>query len=213
MKRLGEKLTYANVVSTLCLVLILGGGAAYAATQLKKNSVGTKQLKNGAVTLKKLSKSTQEALKGQTGPAGPAGSSGTGPAFGVSRDERINVTSTDIEDPTPLVTLTGLPAGSYAITAKTQLNSSSTQDLAKCRLLAPASGAGQDVDEGFAFMGVEPPGFTSSMSIPLQMLHTFPGDGGAVRLACSHEKNALEASNSRIQAIRVTSASNAAASG
>ena len=33
------RLSYANVVSTLCLFLLLGGGA-YAATKLAKNSVG-----------------------------------------------------------------------------------------------------------------------------------------------------------------------------
>ena len=44
-----SRLTYANVVSTLCLFLLLGG-AAWAATSLPKNSVGTPQLKNGAVT-------------------------------------------------------------------------------------------------------------------------------------------------------------------
>jgi hypothetical protein len=32
MRRLSGQLTYANVVSTLCLVLLLGGGAAYAAS-------------------------------------------------------------------------------------------------------------------------------------------------------------------------------------
>ena len=31
MRTLGSHMTYANVISTLCLVLILGGGAAYAA--------------------------------------------------------------------------------------------------------------------------------------------------------------------------------------
>jgi hypothetical protein len=50
LKRIRSQLTYANVVSTLCLFLLLGGGAAYAASQLGKNSVGTKQLKNNAVT-------------------------------------------------------------------------------------------------------------------------------------------------------------------
>jgi hypothetical protein len=54
MRRLGGKLTYANVVSTLCLFLLLGGSAAFAATQLPKNSVGSKQLKNNAVTTGKL---------------------------------------------------------------------------------------------------------------------------------------------------------------
>jgi hypothetical protein len=48
------KLTYANVISTICLFLLLGGGAAYAASHLGKNSVGTKQLKNNAVTTAKL---------------------------------------------------------------------------------------------------------------------------------------------------------------
>jgi hypothetical protein len=44
------RLTYANVLSTICLFLLLGGGAWAAKTQLAKNSVGTRQLKNGAVT-------------------------------------------------------------------------------------------------------------------------------------------------------------------
>jgi hypothetical protein len=47
------KLSYANVVSTICLFLVLGGGA-YAATKLPKNSVGAKQLKKRAVTTQKL---------------------------------------------------------------------------------------------------------------------------------------------------------------
>lgn len=75
MKSLRSKLTYANVLSTMCLFLVLGGGA-YAATQLPKNSVGAKQLKNGSITLAKLSAATKNALKGATGPAGPAGPAG-----------------------------------------------------------------------------------------------------------------------------------------
>jgi len=58
MRRLKGKLTYANVISTLCLFLLLGGGAAFAASKLGKNSVGTKQIKNGAVTGIKIKKRT-----------------------------------------------------------------------------------------------------------------------------------------------------------
>jgi len=47
------KPTYANVVATLALATALGGGA-YAAVSLPKNSVGSKQLKNGAVISSKL---------------------------------------------------------------------------------------------------------------------------------------------------------------
>ncbi|MGE5408003.1 MAG: hypothetical protein ACM3NV_05270 [Syntrophothermus sp.] len=54
MKSLSGKLTYANLVSTAALFLVLSGGVALAATQLAKNSVGSKQLKANAVTTAKI---------------------------------------------------------------------------------------------------------------------------------------------------------------
>jgi hypothetical protein len=48
-----KHLTYANVVSSLCLFMLLGG-VAYAGTHLAKSSVGTNQLKAEAVTKGKL---------------------------------------------------------------------------------------------------------------------------------------------------------------
>jgi hypothetical protein len=48
-----ERFTYANVVATLALFLALGG-ASYAAMTLAPNSVGTSQLRSGAVTGSKL---------------------------------------------------------------------------------------------------------------------------------------------------------------
>jgi hypothetical protein len=54
MKQIRGKLTYANVVATLALFIAIGGASAFAATQLKKNSVGTKQIKNSAVTAAKI---------------------------------------------------------------------------------------------------------------------------------------------------------------
>jgi hypothetical protein len=56
MKRLSRKLTYANVISTICLFLLLGGGAAFAASKvhLGKNAVGANQLKKNAVTNAKI---------------------------------------------------------------------------------------------------------------------------------------------------------------
>lgn len=53
--RLRPKLSYANVIATIALFIALGG-AATAATQLPRNSVGTKQIRNGAVNTKKLRK-------------------------------------------------------------------------------------------------------------------------------------------------------------
>jgi hypothetical protein len=63
MKKLRRRLTYANVVSTLCLFLVLGGGAAFAAAQLPKNSVGPKQLKKNAVGGAKIKNGAVNASK------------------------------------------------------------------------------------------------------------------------------------------------------
>ena len=72
---LRSKLTFANVMVVLLTFIVLGGGA-YAASQLPKNSVGTRQLKKGAVTKAKIKKSTLRELQGAQGPAGPAGAAG-----------------------------------------------------------------------------------------------------------------------------------------
>jgi hypothetical protein len=53
MSALRERLTYANVISTLALFLVLTGGAAYAA-HVGRRSVGTPQLKSNAVTTAKI---------------------------------------------------------------------------------------------------------------------------------------------------------------
>ena len=68
-------------VGLLALFVALGG-TSYAAVKLPRNSVGTAQIKNHAVTTSKLSTSTVKALKGAkgdpgaTGPAGAAGVKG-----------------------------------------------------------------------------------------------------------------------------------------
>lgn len=54
MKRVASKLTYANVMVTILAFVVLAGGTAFAATQLGKNSVGSKQLKKNAVTAAKI---------------------------------------------------------------------------------------------------------------------------------------------------------------
>jgi hypothetical protein len=63
VKQVRKRLTYANVVSSLCLFLLLGGGAAFAACQLCKNTVGTTQLKKNAVTAPKLKNNAVTAAK------------------------------------------------------------------------------------------------------------------------------------------------------
>jgi hypothetical protein len=87
-QRLRSHLTYANVMATVAVFLALGGGAY--AVSLKKNSVGSKQLKPGAVKASDLGKNSVSSEKvadrsllgvdfaGQLpqGPAGPPGEPG-----------------------------------------------------------------------------------------------------------------------------------------
>ena len=69
------KLTYANVMATIAVFLALGG-ASYAATQLPKNSVTTKQIKQGSIQLSDLSKAARKRLAAAAGGPGPPGAPG-----------------------------------------------------------------------------------------------------------------------------------------
>jgi hypothetical protein len=68
LKQIRKRLTYANVMSSLAVFLILGGATAIAAkTALPKKSVGTKQLKANAVTPAKLKKDAVTEAKIKNG--------------------------------------------------------------------------------------------------------------------------------------------------
>jgi hypothetical protein len=83
-----SRLTYPNVISTIALFLALSGGVAWAASSLPASSVGTSQLKYGAVTAAKVRRGSLLAkdfkggqlpagATGPVGPQGPAGARGT----------------------------------------------------------------------------------------------------------------------------------------
>jgi hypothetical protein len=89
-------LTYANVVGSLALFVVLGSGA-YAAVTLPKNSVTSMQVKNGSLLAKDLKKGQlktgargpagargAQGDRGPAGPTGPAGPQGTQGAKGVA---------------------------------------------------------------------------------------------------------------------------------
>jgi hypothetical protein len=85
IRRLTSRLTYANVTATLALFVALGG-SSYAALNLPRNSVGSKQIRTAAVRsrevkdrslgVKDLSTSARKSLRGVVGPTGPAGPAG-----------------------------------------------------------------------------------------------------------------------------------------
>jgi len=86
MKDFAPRLSYANVVATLALFLMLGG-VSWAVTTLPTNSVGSAQIRNGAVIASKVKADSLRAADlapgqikaGPRGPAGPAGPTGSGP--------------------------------------------------------------------------------------------------------------------------------------
>lgn len=67
MQQIRKRLTYANVMSSIAVFLVLGGATAFAATQLGKNSVGSKQLKSNAVTTAKIKKNAVTGAKIKNG--------------------------------------------------------------------------------------------------------------------------------------------------
>jgi hypothetical protein len=64
-------------IALLALFVALGGTSVAASNALlPRNSVGTAQLKKGAVTKKKINKKTVRALRGNRGPRGEQGAQG-----------------------------------------------------------------------------------------------------------------------------------------
>jgi hypothetical protein len=87
--RLRRHVTYSNVMATVAVFIALGG-ISYAAIKLPANSVGTKQLRAKAVTLKKINPKARRALKARRGASGvpgvqgPQGAAGADGADGAS---------------------------------------------------------------------------------------------------------------------------------
>lgn len=95
MKQIRTRLTYANVMASLAVFLLLGGASAYAAkqqtkkigtTQIKASAVTTAKIKNGAVDASKLKDAAVTAPKIGAGAVGAGniadGAIGTGKIAG-----------------------------------------------------------------------------------------------------------------------------------
>lgn len=82
MSQIRKRVTYANVMSSIAVFLVLGGGAAYAATkigsnQLKANSVTTAKIKKNAVTTAKIKKDAVTGAKVNESTLGEVPSAGS----------------------------------------------------------------------------------------------------------------------------------------
>ncbi len=125
MNALRKRLTYANVISSLALFLVLAGGSAFAASQLGKKSVGSKQLKKNSVTAAKIKKNAVTAAKikanaivgaklkkgSVTGAKVAAGTlTGANIANGSITGAQINAPSTVFTQATARLRIPGLPS-------------------------------------------------------------------------------------------------------
>ena len=147
MHRVRPRLTYANVVATTALFLVLAGGSAFAATQLlPRNSVGARQIKKGAVTPAKLAPATKTALtgpRGATGPQGPKGDTGSPGPSGFTRGFERTQAGESISLGTSAFGTTAvslpLPAGTYFVTTNMEFIGNGA-NLAFCRLINGTGG-------------------------------------------------------------------------
>lgn len=139
---LRSKLTYANVVATLALILAIGGGTVYAAVKLGKNDVKSKNIAPGAVKAKDLGKNAVRSrnVKDGTIDAGDL-------AAGVIPQIRADVTgsatggpqggiNTNTTVPLPLngtTTFTPQPGEVAAVAAEARFTIATTNASQSCR--------------------------------------------------------------------------------
>jgi hypothetical protein len=110
--------TPALVISCIALLIALGGTGYATVLQVPRNSVGTAQLKNSAVTSAKVKNrsllrrdfAAGQVPAGPRGPAGPAGSAGPAGPPGLSGVERVASTSDNNTSNSKTQTVT-CPAG------------------------------------------------------------------------------------------------------
>ncbi len=119
----------ALVISCLALTLALGGTGYATVLQVPKNSVGTPQLKNSAVTSAKVKNRSllrADFASGQlpAGPRGPVGATGpAGPAgpAGLTGAERVEATSPSNSTTTRTMTV-ACPTGKRLLGGGVRLN-------------------------------------------------------------------------------------------
>jgi hypothetical protein len=92
VKKIRMRFTYANVMSSLAVFLVLGGASAFAAGQLGKNSVGSKQLKKNSVTAAKIKNGavTGSKIKLSTVGTVPSATNATNAGHASSADNATN---------------------------------------------------------------------------------------------------------------------------
>src|SRR5215208_5982448 len=168
----------ALVIAVIALFVAIGGGYAIGA-----GFIGTGDLKNQAVTNKKIKKKTIKAnrVKPDTltgAQINEATLSGAGSAQSVRQDTAAQVPAAT----TGAVTVLTLqvPAGSYVLNSKVVLAKGGTQDPVQCFLIA-----GGDQDRSLEAVNA-----ANNTTVTNLLVHTFTS-AGTVTLGCDNPGGAL----------------------
>ena len=132
---------------TLLAVVVVGGGVAYAASVLPKNSVGPKQLRKDAVRSSKVKDGSLKAIDfakgelpaGSKGDQGPPGAPGISHAFEKHGSVNYDKLSASLYGSN--VIHLPLPAGTYFATADIEVQTvNAVVTTVQCRLSPSGSG-------------------------------------------------------------------------
>lgn len=217
MRFLRRRPSPAIVISSVALFMSLGG-VGYAATQLPRNSVGSRQLRKEAVTFRKIHPNAVGRVRANTGQlqarvhktCGPnramtAISRGGTPTCGNTLPSVVGTTSNTVKLPTDGASATVASANLAAI--------DHYLGLANPRItLTPAKGAtgrttttvtckltvGQNTDQDTVRLSTPAGVDNATQSLPLQLT----GNGGAATVSCSTPKQ----SGPTVPGVSVTSA-------
>jgi hypothetical protein len=200
--KLRSHLSFANVIAMVALFVALGG-TSYAVTKvgaknIKKNAVRSKHIKKSNVTSGDIRNRT---IRSQDLAPGLIGGTLESTAGQARRDAGPTGVAGSTNY-TTVATLGGLQPGAYVLLAKSN-QSSNTRTEGRCRLAA-----GDDYDD--SNRGLREQGTPEAHS--LQLVHAFAGTGTVV-LSCRSPAGVWSASDSKIIAIRVSSATSNVVSG
>lgn len=214
MEKLRGQISFSNAIACVALFVALGG-VAFAATQLPKNSVGTKQLKRGAVTSAKVRDHSLQATDfagslpagpqgergspGATGAPGEPGKRGPSDAYYAYNNNALNNSKT--------LSL-AVPAGSYVVTASMVASNSDEANWARIGCYVESLQDETIGHFGLALVELGPaygPAAAFYATAPAHTALSFGAGGGTIVYTCTRAEGAATVAfyQARITAVQV----------
>lgn len=188
--RIRTHLTYANVVASLALFLVLAGGTAVAAStfvskssQLRNGVVTNAKVRKGTLAADRLTRKARASLRGQRGlrglpgtpgapgAAGAPGAPGTpGPAGPSNAFSQMLSNTVNLKNvPSTIVASIQVPAGHYVISGSASLdNAEAAAGQIVCKLSGPAGtipGSFRKLGMGATGGALEVEGYAATVAI------------------------------------------------